>query len=324
MPSTNVVPGWLWATFAVLLGATLAVDLLAHRGGRETSRRAAIVWSFVWVGVGLGFAGLVAWQLGRDAAEQYLAAYLIEKSLSVDNLFVFLLIFGSLNVPAEAQHKVLSYGIFGALVMRALFVLLGTAAIERWHGVVYVFAGLLLFAAWRALRDDPSQHTDSKVVRWLARRLPVAPELDGERFFTRRDGRLVATPLLVAVAAVELTDVAFAIDSVPAALSVTRDRFLVYSSNAFAILGLRALYLVLAQTLAELVYLHYGLAFVLAFAALKMIAAPWVHVPAWLSVLIIAVAIAAAVVASLRHTRGRRRTPPRRAPPPAALPRPLR
>lgn len=304
------------------MGVTLLVDLIVHRGGRETSRQAAAVWSGVWIAIGLGFGGLIGWVLGARAAEDYLAAYLIEKSLSVDNLFVFLVIFGTLRIPSEAQHKVLSYGIFGALVFRALFVFLGIAAIERWHWIVYIFAGLLLYAAWRAVRDNPAEHKESKAVQWLARHLPVSSHLDGERFFTRRNAKLVATPLLLAVAAVELTDIAFAIDSVPAALSVTRDRFLVYSSNAFAILGLRALYLVLARTIADLAYLHYGLAFVLAFAGLKMIFAPWVHVPGWLSVLIIGVAVTVAVLASLRRNRRLRERAVGVSRPPEAQPQP--
>jgi tellurite resistance protein TerC len=297
------VSNWMWIAFAVVLGVLLAVDLFVHRGGRATSRRSATLWTVIWIGVGLAFGGFVALTLGPQAAEEYLAAYLIEKSLSLDNLFVFLVIFRSLAIPQESQHTALAWGILGALAFRALFIFLGVAAIERYEWVTYVFAGILLWAAYRSLREDPSKRGESRVALWLSRHLPVTPQSHGARFLARQDGRLLATPLLLAVFAVELTDIVFAIDSVPAALAVTRSRFVVYTSNAFAILGLRALYLVLEGSLSKLAYLHYGLAAVLAFAGLKMLLAPWLHVPPLISVAIIVVCIAAAVWASLRARR---------------------
>lgn len=297
-------PTWAWVTFVVVLGATLLIDFFAHRGGRETTRRAAIAWSVAWVGVGLSFGAFVWVKFGTQAGGEYLAAYLIEKSLSLDNLFVFLVVFRSLKIAPDQQHRVLLWGIFGALVFRALFVLAGVAALERWSWLEYVFGGLLLWAAWRTMREDPAAHRgDSRAVAWLSKHLPFTEDLHGGRFFAREGGRWVATRLFVAVGAVELTDILFAVDSVPAALAVTHQPFLVYSSNAFAILGLRALYLVLAQIISELRYLHVGLSLVLAFAAIKMIASHWLAIPPWLSVLIIVTMIGASAWISLRVRR---------------------
>ncbi|WP_223641633.1 TerC/Alx family metal homeostasis membrane protein [Corallococcus sp. EGB] len=296
-------PSWAWVVFWALLLALLVVDLLAHRGGRGQSRRAAILWSLAWVGLGLAFCGFVWVTLGSDKGHEYLAAWLIEKSLSLDNVFVFLVIFRSLSVPQRYQHEVLFLGIFGALVFRALFIFVGAAALQRWGWVSYVFGAILLVTAWRVLREDPSKQEDSRVVGWLAERLPVADQVEGPRFLVKHRGRRMATPLLVALVGLEVTDILFAVDSVPAAFSVTTDTFILYSSNAFAILGLRALYLVIAGAVGQLKYLHYGLAGVLAFAGAKMVAETWVHLPPLLSVAIIVVMIGAAVGASLAHRR---------------------
>ncbi|MFP2933385.1 TerC/Alx family metal homeostasis membrane protein [Pyxidicoccus sp. 3LG] len=304
------IPTWLWAVFWGVVLTLLVVDLLAHRGRHGESHRAAIAWSVVWVAAGLSFNLLVWYVLGARHAQEYLAAYFIEKSLSLDNVFVFLVIFRSLAVPARAQHQVLFLGIFGALVFRALFIFVGAAALERWHWVAYVFGGILLVTAWRVFREDPSQQRENKAVQWLSHRLPVTHELHGKSFLVRlADGRRVATPLLLALLGLELTDILFAVDSVPAAFAVTKDTFILYSSNAFAILGLRALYLLLAGTVGQLRYLHYGLAGVLAFAGGKMVLEPWVHVGPLTSVVIIAVLIGASVWASRRHQRREARRP---------------
>ncbi|MFP2961326.1 TerC/Alx family metal homeostasis membrane protein [Myxococcus sp. 1LA] len=298
------VPPWIWVVFWAVVLVLLAVDLLAHRGRHGESHRAAIIWSGVWIAAGLLFNVLVWHVLGARAAQEYLAAYFIEKSLSLDNVFVFLVIFRSLAIPTRAQHQVLFLGIFGALVFRALFIFVGAAAMERWAWVSYVFGGILLVTAWRVFREDPSEQADNKAVRWLARRLPVTQTLHGKSFIVRlADGRRVATPLLLALLGLELTDIVFAVDSVPAAFAITDHTFVLYSSNAFAILGLRALYLVLAGTVGKLRYLHYGLAGVLAFAGLKMVLEPWLHVPPMTSVLIIVTLITVAVWASQRARR---------------------
>lgn len=299
-------PAWAWIVFWTLLLALLGVDLLAHRGGRGQSRRAALLWSLAWVGLGLCFCGFVWVALGSEQGHEYLAAWLIEKSLSLDNVFVFLVIFRSLNVPQRYQHEVLFLGIFGALVFRALFIFVGAAALQRWGWVSYIFGAILLVTAWRVLREDPSKEQDNRVVSWLSHRLPVTDQVEGPRFVVKQQGRRLATPLLLALVGLEVTDILFAVDSVPAAFSVTTDTFVLYSSNAFAILGLRALYLVIAGAVGQLKYLHYGLAGVLAFAGVKLVVEKWVRIPPLLSVAIILVVIGAAVWASLAHRRSGR------------------
>ncbi|EYF00103.1 Integral membrane protein TerC [Chondromyces apiculatus DSM 436] len=283
--------------------ALLGVDLFTHRGGHSQSRRAAIVWSIIWVTLGFSFSGFVWATMGGKHAQEYLASWLIEKSLSLDNVFVFLVVFRTLTIPKKFQHEVLFLGIFGALVFRAIFIFVGAAALERWHWVAYIFGAILLFTAYRVLREDPDDDKENPTVAWLSKRMPVTPTVEGPEFFVKKEGRRLATPLLVALVGLELTDIVFAVDSVPAAFSVTNNTFILYSSNAFAILGLRALYLVIAEAVGELKYLHYGLAGVLAFAGLKILLAKWLHIPPLLSVGIIAVFIGTAVWASLRHKR---------------------
>lgn len=301
-------PTWMWVTFGVTVLVLIAVDLFTHRGEHGQSRKAAIGWSILWVGVGLLF-GLFVWvTMGGTAAGEYYAAYLIEKSLSVDNLFVFLLIFQTLAIPHDQQHRVLVWGILGALIFRAIFIFVGVRALESIEWMVYVFAAILLFASYRILRHDPREQTESGIVLWLAKHLPITHEIRDHSFITKVDGRTVATPLLIALLALETTDIMFAVDSIPAALAVTRDEYLVYSSNAFAILGLRALYLVMADLVARLKYLHYGLGAVLAFAAVKLLTTDLWHVPSWLSISIIVVLLGAAVIASVVHDRRRRGT----------------
>jgi tellurite resistance protein TerC len=260
----------------------------------------------VWVGVGLAFGGFVWALLGSERATEYLAAYAIEKSLSLDNVFVFLIVFKSLRIPTENQRTALSWGVLGALFFRAVFIFLGAAALERWDWIAYVFGALLFIAAWRAFLGVPKEEQENALVAFLSRRLPVSSSAAASTFFVREDGALRVTPLFLAVLALELTDVVFAIDSVPAALAVSRDEFVVYSSNAFAILGLRSLYVVVAHTIAEMRYLHHGLAGVLAFAAFKLVAPDWLHVAPLVSVGIVLALIGAAVWASLLARRRER------------------
>jgi tellurite resistance protein TerC len=267
-----------WVIFGVAVALLLAIDLLSHRGRKGQSAKAATIWTIVWIATGLAFGLVVLLLLDAKSMQDYYAAYLIEKSLSVDNLFVFMVVFHTLAIPPERQHKVLFYGVLGALVLRALFVFAGAAALERWQWVNYVFGGILLFAAYRSIRGAPVAE-ENAIIRWLSRRN--------------------ITPFWIALISVEITDIMFAIDSVPAALSVTHDPFVVYSSNAFAILGLRSLYVVLAKTLADLSHLHYGIAAVLAFTGIKMITHEMVEIPSWMSIVIIVAIIAAAVAVSL-------------------------
>jgi tellurite resistance protein TerC len=297
------IPAWGWLAFGILVLLLLAIDLLAHRGQRASSRRNAILWSIIWVAAGL-LVNVFVWVVfGGQAAYQYLAAYLIEKSLSLDNLFVFLVVFQSLDIPPQHQHRVLFWGIFGALVFRGLFIFIGTAALERWEWISYIFGAILFYAAYRTFREDPAKQEENTTVAWLSKHLPLTEDVHGKEFIARQDGRRVATPLLVALIAIELTDIMFAIDSVPAAFSVSRSPFIVYSSNVFAILGLRALYVVLAHAIAELKYLHYGLAGVLGFAGVKLIIDQWVHVSPLISVGIIVAVLGTAVWASLRERK---------------------
>jgi tellurite resistance protein TerC len=302
-----------WIVFGTVILALLAVDLWVHRGERADDRRTAILWTVAWIVAGLGFGGYVWARMGTDLAQEYLAAYLIEKSLSLDNLFVFLIIFQSLNIPRQFQHTVLFWGIFGALIFRALFVFIGSAALQRWEWLSFLFGAVLIWAAWRVFRENPAEKTENEAVRWLSRHVPVTDETRSKAFVANVDGRRVATPLLIALVAIELSDIVFAFDSVPAAFAMSRHPFIVYSSNAFAILGLRSLYLVLAHTIAELKELHYGLALVLGFAGVKIVLEQWVHVPALLSVGVIAAVLGVTVWTSLRrrkqaHGRGRRQT----------------
>jgi tellurite resistance protein TerC len=260
------------------------------------------VWSLFWIATALAFNVFVAVRFGLEAGEQFLAAYLLEKSLSVDNLFVFLLVFGALQIPATEQRRVLTWGVAGAIVTRGALIFVGAAVVQHWHALLYVFGGILVVAALKLLRK-PEPDQESGVLRWLERHLPWTRKLDGHRFVTRVGGKRVATPLLLALIAIELVDVVFAIDSVPAAFAITEEPFLIYSSNLLAILGLRALYVVLAGALANLRYLHFGLAAVLAFAGAKLLLSKWVFVPPLVSVGIIAGCIAISVVFSVRANR---------------------
>lgn len=296
-----VVPAWAWGLLAGIMLLLIAIDLFAHRGDRIDSRRAAVVWSIVWIAAAVVFGGFVAVYFGAGAAEQFFAAYLLEKSLSLDNLFLFIVIFGALGIPRVEQRRVLTWGIIGALVTRALFIALGSAVLHRWHEVTYVFGAILVITAFKMLREGDG--TPSKLLPWLERRLPWTSERDGHHFVVRRAGRWVATPLLLALLAIELTDVVFALDSIPAAFAVSEEPFVIYSSNVFAVLGLRALYVVLVGALGKLRYLRYGLSAVLAFAGAKMLAAQWFVLTPLVSVAAIALMIGAAVAASLIATR---------------------
>ncbi|MGE0790934.1 MAG: TerC/Alx family metal homeostasis membrane protein [Sandaracinaceae bacterium] len=299
-------PQWLWIVFAAVLAALLAIDFLSHRGEHAQSKKAALVWSAIWIGVGLAFGVVVLVAFGADHAVEYYAVYVIEKSLSVDNLFVFYVIFTTLSVPPERQRKALLVGIFGALVFRALFIYGGVAALDRWAFLDFVFGAILAWAAWRVFREDPRADEENRLVSWLSKHVRVTDEHHGGRLFARVDGKWVATPIVIAIVGLELSDIVFAMDSIPAAFAVTRRPFVIYAANAFAILGLRSLYLVLADSLERYRYVHYGLAFVLAFAGVKIAISRWVEIPAYLSVALIVLAIAASIVPTLIERRRER------------------
>lgn len=298
--ATPSVPMTMWLLFAGVVLVSLVVDLLAHRGGRGHSRKSAVLWSILWIVVAFLFAVHVAYVLGPAAAGDFVSAYLMEKSLSVDNLFVFMLVFGRLGIPATEQHRVLFWGIIGALVARAAFIAGGTALLARWHDVVYVLGAFLIYTGYKTARADSMEaNGESRALAFLRRHLRISSRLHGHRFFAREGGRIVGTPLLLALLTIEASDVMFAIDSVPAVFAISEDPFIVYSSNVFAILGLRALYLVLADLLRDLRYLHYGLAAILALAGAKMIASHHFHLPAYVSLGAIVVILVASIVPSV-------------------------
>jgi tellurite resistance protein TerC len=299
-------PTWLWAAFLVGVTVVLLLDLLVfHRTAHVISMREAAITSAGWVALGLAFDFVVWAALGGEAAGQYLTGYVIEKSLSVDNVFVWAVIFGYFAIPNAFQHRVLFWGIFGALVMRAIFILAGVALLERLEWLLFVFGGFLLFTAWRVGHHEPGEiHPERNPLLNLMRRfVPVSSTYDGQRLTTRIDGRWLATPLLVALVLIEATDVVFAVDSVPAVLAISRDPFVVLSSNAFAILGLRALYFLLAGARDRLVYLNVGLAVILGYVGIKMIVSQWYHIPVLVSLGVIAVVLTITVIASLRATQ---------------------
>jgi tellurite resistance protein TerC len=303
--SELVVPAWAWGLLAGIMVLLISIDLFAHRGDRIDSRRGAVAWSIVWIIAAVLFGGFIAGYFGAAAAEQYFAAYLLEKSLSVDNLFLFLVVFTALDIPASEQRRVLTWGIIGALVTRGLFIALGASVLHRWHEITYVFGAILVITAVKMLRESDGE--TNRLLPWLERHLPWTRERTGHQFVVRRAGRWLGTPLLIALIAIELTDVVFALDSVPAAFAVSEEPYVIYSSNVFAVLGLRVLYIVLVGAIAELRYLRYGLSAVLAFAGAKLVAAPWIAIAPLASVAAIAVMIGAAVVASVVAARRERR-----------------
>ena len=299
------VPGWLWPAFLAGLVVMLLVDLLVlHRDAHEISVREASISSAAWIAIGVAFTLVVWWTLGGTAATQYITGYVIEKSLSVDNVFVWAVIFSYFSVPGKFQHRVLFWGIFGALILRAIFIFAGVALLERLDWLLFVFGGLLLFTAVRVATHDAGEiHPERNPVLKLVRRVvPVTPDFDGQKLFTRVSGRHLATPLFVVLVLIEATDVVFAVDSVPAILAVSRDPFVVFSSNALAILGLRALYFVLEGARERLVHLNRGLGVILFYVGVKMIISRWYHIDTLISLAVIAVVLTITVVTSLKAT----------------------
>lgn len=266
-----------WILFNLFVIGLLLLDLLVlNRRAHAVKLREALGWSAFWITLSLGFNYLVYRTMGHEAGLQWLTGYLIEKALSVDNLFVFLLIFTYFKVPAEYQHRILFWGVLGALVLRGIFILAGAALLAKFHFLLYILGVFLVYTGVRmALSGDSDPEIDpnnNPVVRFLSRRLPITRQFDGGKFFTRRDGLRFATPLLVVLVMVETTDVVFAADSIPAILAVSRNTFVVYTSNVFALLGLRALYFALASLMSLFHYLHYGLALILVFIGGKLLA----------------------------------------------------
>jgi tellurite resistance protein TerC len=295
-------PIHVWVVFVVVIVAALVLDLgVFHRKSQKVSLRSALIESAAWIALSLLFAVYVHFSRGPQAGVAFLTGYLVEKSLSVDNIFVFVLIFQAFQVPERSQHKVLFYGVIGALVMRALFVLAGVELLQNFHFILFIFGGILVITAIQMLR--PSQRTIEPERNWLVRItrrfVPVLTDDAGEAFWVKRERKWHATPLFLALVAVEAMDLVFAVDSVPAVLAITRDTFIVYSSNAFAILGLRALYFALADLLPRFRFLHQGLAAILFFVGFKMIASDWIDLPDLASLAVIAGILTITIVASL-------------------------
>ena len=293
-----------WLIFNLLVLSLLALDLLVlNRRDHAIGVREALGWSAFWISISLTFNLFIYVTRGPVAATEFLTAYLLEKSLSVDNLFVFILIFNYFRVPPPYQHKVLFYGIIGALVLRAIFILVGVTLIARFHWLTYLLGGFLLYTGIQLFRagDAPEINPEGNLlVRWVSRHLPVTHDFEGGRFFVRREKLRFATPLLLVLLMVETTDVVFAADSIPAVLAVSPDPFIVYSSNVFALLGLRALYFALAGIIHLFHYLHYGLAGVLIFIGGKMLVTFFgLHVPELASLAVVGSLLALSVGASL-------------------------
>ncbi|MGI8706935.1 MAG: TerC family protein [Actinomycetota bacterium] len=295
---------WLWVAVVGFIVVALLLDLLVlHRDAHEVGMREAAWTSAVWIAFGLGFGAIVWAMFGPDRAGEYFAGYLIEKSLSVDNIFVFALIFSFFAVPAKYQHRLLFWGVLGALVFRAIFIAAGAALLGNFHWMIYVFGAFLVLtglkmAIYRGHAADPGKNP---VLRLTRRLVPMTDDYSGQRFFVRDAGRLLATPLFAVLIAIETTDVIFAVDSIPAIFAVTSEPFLVFTSNAFAILGLRALYFLLAGMIQRFAYLKLGLAAVLVFVGGKMLLTDLYKVPVWTSLGVIAVILAVAMAASWRR-----------------------
>ena len=300
----DVASGW-WVALLAIISVLLLIDLLVvHRESHEIRTREAAIESAVWISIGLTFGLAVWWGFGGAAAGEYYSGYLIEKSLSVDNVFVWALILSYFKVPTRYQHRVLFWGIFGALIMRAIFIFAGVALIEKFEWVLYLFGAFLLYTAVK-LVVSKNEHIDpanSKFLKLVHKVVPLTDELDGQKLFTRVNGKRFGTPLFAVLLLIEMTDVLFAVDSVPAVLAVSHEQFIVFASNAFAIMGLRALYFLLADMHARFSYLQQGLAVILAFVGIKMIIAEWYHIPTWLSLLVIALVLLISIGFSLRQT----------------------
>ena len=297
------VPAWAWVALLSGIAVLLLADLLiVHRRPHAVSLREAGIESAIWITIGLSFSGIIAWAFGGSAAGEYLAGYLIEKSLSVDNVFVWAVIFSYFAVPAEYQFRVLFWGIFGALILRAIFIFAGVALIETFDWILYIFGAFLLYTAVKIARHKGAEvHPESNPVLKIVRKvLPSTTEYDGQKMFTRRTGHRLATPLFAVLILVETTDVVFAVDSIPAILAVSREPFLVFASNAFAIMGLRALYFLLAGMAGRFRYLNAGLGIILGFVGIKMLIVEWYHFPTAVSLGVIAGVLAVTIWLSLR------------------------
>jgi len=293
----------VWIFFNLFVLAMLALDLgLFHRKDHEVKAKEALAWSAFWIFLALCFNVVVFYWLGPKAAGEYLTGYLLEKSLSVDNLFVMLLIFNYFQIPAKYQHKVLFWGILGALVMRGVLILVGAALIHRFEWILYIFGAFLVFTGLKMFFDKGDEAIEPErnpILKLFKRFVPVTSEFHGNRFFVTIDKRRFATPLMVALIIVEISDLVFAVDSIPAIFVVTQDPFIIYTSNVFAILGLRSLYFALAAIIDKFHYLKFALALILTFIGVKMLIKEIIHFPSWVTLTLVAGTLGASIIASL-------------------------
>ena len=294
-----------WLALLAVIVAMLTIDLYRHREAHAPTPREAATESIIWVMCGLAFGAVIAITFGSAAFGEYISGYLIEKSLSIDNVFVWSMLFATLAIPLKYQHRVLFWGIFGALTLRAVFIVLGSALIGRFWWVLLVFGVFLVYTGAKIIRHRADEGKDeaSRGLGLLHKVMPVTDELDGQRFFTTLNGRRAATPLLAALVVIEITDVIFAVDSVPAILAVSNEAYLVFASNAFAILGLRAMYFLLANAKERFHYLSHALGGILIFVGIKMAISHWFHMNTYVSLAIIVAMLVAAIAFSARRTR---------------------
>lgn len=286
----SIVPSWLWIAFSVAVVVLLAIDLsLFGRGVHKNPRKTALIESGIWISLALCFNLWFGYTFGKELGLEFLTGYLVEKSLSVDNLFVILLVFSSFRIPSEHQHRVLFYGVLGAIGLRAFFIIIGAQLLHLFHWVLYIFGGILVVTAIKFLRetDEKIDAEENWSIRVLKRFIPSTNSMEAGHFFIKENGIRKATPLFMALVVIEVTDLIFAVDSIPAVFAVTQDAFVAFASNILAILGLRALYFVLADWVGKLRYLKPGLATVLGFIGIKMLIVDFVKIPSWISLLVI-------------------------------------
>ena len=296
------INGFVWAGFLLFVLLMLALDLgVFHRNSHEVKIREALIWSAVWISLALLFNVGVYFLMGKEKAIEFLTGYVIEKSLSVDNLFVFIMVFSYFNVDTKYQHKVLFWGILGALVMRAIFIFAGVALIQQFHWIIYIFGAFLIFTGIKMLaqKDEKIEPEKNPLVRLFKRFFPVTDTMHDDRFFVKINAKTVATPLFIVLLIIEFTDLIFAVDSIPAILAISTDTFIIFTSNVFAILGLRALYFALAGIAKLFYYLKYGLSAILVFVGVKMVIAGFFKIPVMYSLLVIVSILTLSILASV-------------------------
>lgn len=295
-----------WIVFFSIILVMICVDLgVFHKKSHEVTMKESFGWTVVWICLALCFNAYIYYIKGQQASIEFFTGYLVEKSLSLDNVFVFLTIFHAFKVPLKYQHRVLMWGIIGAIIMRAIFISLGAILVAEFSWIFYVFGAFLIYTAYTFMQEETEEKNFSKhpVVLFLQRHLPMSKKKDGDKFFTMEKGKHVATPLFLVLLSIEFSDVIFAIDSIPAIFAITQDTYIVFTSNIFAILGLRALYFVIANMAVKFVYLSYGLAVILGYIGLKLILHHFVKIPSFISLSVIGFALSLSIIASLIFER---------------------